>query len=58
MRYCMTLYLKEYQKYDSSKLKRLDLLNKSRFFNFDLWYRVIQYLIEKLLDVVNMSQEG
>ena len=52
MRYCMTLYLKGYQKYDSLKLKVQLLLSKSRLFNFNLSYflyffryRVIQYLI-------------
>ena len=51
MRYCMTLYLKGYKKYERSKLKIQLLLSKFRFFNFDLsyfWYplryRVIQYL--------------
>ena len=52
----MTLYLKGHEKYNRSKLKVLDLLNKNRTFNFDqlyfwcpLRYRVIQYLIWKLL---------
>ena len=61
----MTLYLKWYQRYDRSNLKSQNLLNKSWFLNFDLlyfWYplryRVIQYLIWKLLDVVKMGQEG
>ena len=38
MRYCMTLYLKGLQKYDRSKLKLLNSLDKSRTFNFDLLY--------------------
>ena len=37
MRYCMTLYLKIYQKYDISKLKHLYLLHKNRNFNFELF---------------------
>ena len=48
-----------------SKLKRLNLLNKSWTFNFDLsyfWYSLryeaIHYLIGKVLDMVKMSQEG
>ena len=52
MRYCMTLSLKGYQKYDNSKLKVPFLLSKFRRFKFDLLYlqcplryRVIQYLI-------------
>ena len=52
--------LKWYQKYDRLKLKSL---NESWTFNFDLsylWYplmyRVIQYLIEKLLDMVKIFQ--
>ena len=55
MRYCVTLYLKGYKRYDRSKLKSLNLLNKSWTFNFDLsyfWYplrkRVTQCLIGKL----------
>ena len=32
----MTLYLKGHQKYDRSKLKLLNLLNKNETFNFDL----------------------
>ena len=36
MRYCMTLYLNGHRKYDKSKLKRLNLLNKNGTFNFDL----------------------
>ena len=65
MSYCMTLYLEWSQKYDKLKLKSLNLLNKSRFFNFDLsyfWYplgyRVLQDLIGKLLDMVKMGQES
>ena len=65
IRYCMTLYLKGYQKYDKSKLKIQLLLSKFRLFNFDLsyfWYhlryRVIQYLIGKLSVMVKMGQEG
>ena len=65
MRYFVTLYIKGLQKYDRSKLKLLNSLNKSRTFNFDLsyfWdpfrYRVIQYLIGKLSDMVKMSKEG
>ena len=61
----MTLYLKGYQKYDMSKLKNLNLLNKSWTFKFDMsyfWcplrYRVIQYLIWKLSDMVKMGQQG
>ena len=60
----MTLYLKGYQKYDRSKLKVQLLLSKFRLFNFDLLYfcyhlryRVIQYLIGKLSDMVKMGQE-
>ena len=65
MRYCITLYLKIYQKYDKSKLKGLLLLSEFRSFNFDLSYfvipfrcRVIEYLIGKLSDMVKMIQEG
>ena len=61
MRYCMTLYLNGYQKYDRSKLKVLFSLSELRSFNFDLlyfWspfqYRVIQYLIGKLSDMIKM----
>ena len=36
--YCMTLYLKGYQKYDKSNLKHLNILSKSRTFNLDLSY--------------------
>ena len=61
----MSLYLKEYQKYDRSKLKVQLLLSKFRLFNFDLlhfWlplrYRVTQYLIRKFSDMVKMGQEG
>ena len=63
MRHCMTLYLKGYQKYNKPKLKVKLLLSKFRLFNFDpsyLWYhlryRVIQYLIGKLLNMVTMGQ--
>ena len=38
MRYCMTLYLKGHQKYDMSKLKNLNLLNKCWSFSFELFY--------------------
>ena len=61
----MTLYLKWYQKYDKSKLKSLNLFNEIWTFNFDLsyfWfplsYRVIQYLIWKLSDMVKMGRKG
>ena len=61
----MTLYLKGHQKYDRSKLKVQLLLSKFRLFNFDLSYllyplryRVTQYLIRKLLDMVKMGIEG
>ena len=61
----MTLYLKGHQKYDRSKLKVQLLLSKFRLFNFDLSYllyplryRVTQYLIRKLLDMVKMGQES
>ena len=57
----MTLYFKRYKKYSRSKLKSLNSLNRSRTFNFDMSYflylfryRVIQYLIGKLLDIVKM----
>ena len=63
--YCMTLYLKAYQNHNRSKLKFQFLLSKFWLLNFDLshfWYhlryRVIQYPIEKLLDMVKMGQEG
>ena len=36
--YCITQYLKGYQKYDKSKLKVQSLLSKFRCFNFDLSY--------------------
>ena len=65
MRYPMTLYLKGYQKGDSSKLKVLLLFNESSILNYDLlyfWYRfkyrVKEYLIGKLSDMVTMIQEG
>ena len=35
MRYCITLHLKGYQKYDRSKLKNKVLLSKFRLFKFD-----------------------
>ena len=61
----MALYLKGLQKYDRSKLKILLLLSEFRSFKFDLSYfsspfryRVIQYLIGKLSDMVKMIQEG
>ena len=61
----MNLYVKEYQKYDKSKLKGLLLLSEFRSFNFDLSnslspfrYRVIQYLMGKLLDMVKIIQGG
>ena len=61
----MASYLKEYQKYDWSKLKLQLLLSKFRLFDFDLlyfWYpsryRVIQYLIRKLSGMVKMDQES
>ena len=54
-----------YQKYIRSKLKVQLLFSKFRLFTFDLSYfryhlryRVIQYLIGKLLDTVKMGQEG
>ena len=59
------MILKGDWKYDRSKLKLLNSLNKNRTFIFDLlyfWcplrYRVIQYLILKLSYVVLLSQEG
>ena len=53
MRYFMTLCLKRYQKYKSSKLKHLDTCNC-----FDIpWGRGSYYLIGKLLAVVKGSQE-
>ena len=65
MSYCMTLYLKEYHKCNRSKLKLLHLLSEFRSFNIGLSYfwspircRVIQCLIKKLSDMVNMIQEG
>ena len=61
----MTLYLKGNQKYDKSTLKVQLLLSKFRLFNFDLSYllyplryRVTQYLIRKLSDMVKMGIEG
>ena len=57
----MILYLKGHQKYDRLKLKSLNLLNKSWILNFyfmdfryPLRYKVIQYLIRKLSDMVKM----
>ena len=65
IRYYMTLYLKGLKKYNRLKLKLLHSINKSRTFNFELSYfeylfryRVIQYLIGKLSDMVNKSYEG
>ena len=65
MRYCVTLYLKGYEKYDRSKLKAQLLLSKFRPFNFELLYllyllryKVTQYLIIKLSDMVKMGIEG
>ena len=65
MRYYMTLYLKGHQKYDRSKLKVQLLLSKFRLFNFDLSYllyplryKVTQYLIRKLSDMVKMGRKG
>ena len=61
----MTLYLKWHQKHDRSKLKVQLLLSKFKLFNFDLLYllyplryKVTQYLIRKLLDMVNMGIKG
>ena len=61
----MTIYLKGSQKYDRSMLKVQLLSSKFRLFDFDLLYfcyplryRVIQYLIRKLSDMVKMDQEG
>ena len=61
----MTLYLKGHQKYDRSKLKVQLLLSKFRLFNFDLSYllyplryKVTQYLIRKLSDMVKMGIKG
>ena len=61
----MTLYLKGHQKYNRSKLKVLDLLNRNRTFNFDqlyfwcpLRYRVIQYLVWKLSLIVKLNFES
>ena len=61
----MTLYLKGYQNYDRSKLKVQLFLSKFRSFNFDLSYflfplryRVTEYLIGKLSDVVKMGQDS
>ena len=57
--------LKRYQKYDSLKMRNLNLLNKNWAFKSDLsylWYflrfRVIEYLIKKVLVVVNIIQAG
>ena len=64
-RYCLTLYLQGYQKYDKLKLKVQFLLSHFGCFNFDLsyfWYllryRFIQYLIGKLSNMVKMIQKG
>ena len=62
----MTLYLKGLEKYERSKLKLFNSLDKSRTFNFDLSYFEVSlgtgsysiYLIGKLLDIVKMIQEG
>ena len=62
MRYCMTpCTLKEYQKYNMSKLKLINLFYRNWTFNFDLlyiWYplryRVIQFIIGKLSHMLNM----
>ena len=61
----MTLYLKEYQKYNRSKLKVLLLLCEFRSCNFDLSYflspfryRITKYLIGKLSDTVKIISEG
>ena len=65
LRYCVTLYLKLHQKFDRSKLKVQLLLGKFRLFNFDLSYllyplryRVTQYLIRQLSDMVKMGIES
>ena len=65
MRYCMTLNIKVYQKYDKSQLNIQFLCSKFRCFNFELSYfqcslnfRVIQCLFGKVSVVVNVSQEG
>ena len=61
----MNLYLMGYQKYQKSKLKVLLFSSECRIFNFDLFYfsspfryRLIQYLIGKLSDMVKMGQES
>ena len=51
----MTLYLKGNQKYDRSMLKVQLLLSKFRLLN--LRYRITQYLIRKLSDMVKMGIE-
>ena len=63
-RYCVTLYLNGYQKYDRLKLKVLILSIEFWSFNFDLWYfwspvryRFIQSLIRELSDMVKMIWE-
>ena len=53
MSYCVTLHLKEHQKYDRSNLKCLDLLNKSRTVKFYLLHTVphwkaLRFSIEQL----------
>ena len=64
MRHCITLYLKGYKKYDRSKLKAQLLLRKFRLLNLKplffnhLKYRVMQYLIGKLSDMLKMGREG
>ena len=59
MRYCMTLYLKGYQKCDKSKLKVQVLSMNSGVstltFQYILRYRVMQYLITNLLVVVKIE---
>ena len=52
MRYCMTLYLKRYQKYDESKLKHLDLLNKM-ILEISL---IFSYLVDRYLIMGWISQ--
>ena len=61
----MTTYQMGFKKYHWSKFKVLLLLREFRSFYFDwlyfwspFWYKVIQYLIGKLLDIVKMIQEG
>ena len=54
--YCVNLYLNWHLKYERSKLRRLNVVNKNRTFNFDLSYfrcqlryRFTQYLILRLI---------